>query len=414
SSDEKIDVTSQLSKQIELVRAGSSQVLDLVRTVAELKTEVQGLRSVLEASRIVESPEGHPPLLTPQSEAVKDSASPPQIHELKADPSPKQHSGIVSIPLTPTSARSGSISGLAVNGSIPGPTTSVGSVIPLQPEFKPTEFFPVLPAPFQLPSVPTLPAVVPDSAHTPTPTTAVTTGTSSPFPPDMKKAPSVVTPKRENLEIALTDVAAEDGTCQSVSCLTDEGPSGGQIESEACAPEDEKKLKEGDIKNSEDVVVPNLHPKSSITAKVVISYYSSWEGEITIKKGDKLTILDSPDVPAGWMYGEAVETRRGIFLARHVKELSPSEVKDNDSDSGSPEVTERIPELPVIVVALFSYPMPESGELRFEQGDEITILDSPDTPVGWMYGEIIRKRRGIFPARYVRLNEDQPSGSGAV
>lgn len=32
-------------------------------------------------------------------------------------------------------------------------------------------------------------------------------------------------------------------------------------------------------------------------------------------------------------------------------------------------------------------------------GDSITIRDSPDTPDGWMYGEIAEKRRGIFPGR---------------
>lgn len=34
-------------------------------------------------------------------------------------------------------------------------------------------------------------------------------------------------------------------------------------------------------------------------------------------------------------------------------------------------------------------------------GDRITILDSPDTPVGWLYGEIVENRRGIFPGKFI-------------
>lgn len=41
--------------------------------------------------------------------------------------------------------------------------------------------------------------------------------------------------------------------------------------------------------------------------------YASNEGEIRLERGDKITILDFPDPPEGWLYGEISETRRGIF-----------------------------------------------------------------------------------------------------
>lgn len=40
--------------------------------------------------------------------------------------------------------------------------------------------------------------------------------------------------------------------------------------------------------------------------------------------------------------------------------------------------------------------MSKSGELDFAKGTRIMVLDAPDTPGGWLYGEIVEKRRGLF------------------
>lgn len=49
------------------------------------------------------------------------------------------------------------------------------------------------------------------------------------------------------------------------------------------------------------------------------------------------------------------------------------------------------------------------GELLYSRGDNITVLNPPETPpVGWMYGELVDKRRGLFPARYVTFENDPP------
>ncbi|KAG8922255.1 hypothetical protein FRC00_007645 [Tulasnella sp. 408] len=135
------------------------------------------------------------------------------------------------------------------------------------------------------------------------------------------------------------------------------------------------------------------------------------DGELRFGKGDKIVILESPNTPVAWMHGEVTEKRRGIFPARYVQELSSSDVKDqsdNNRTSENSEATDSNSESSVLVTALKSYValLLKPSDLALSPGDKVTILNAPGTPVGWMYGEIVKQRRGIFPAQYVSIDKD--------
>ncbi|KAG8926493.1 hypothetical protein FRC00_002872 [Tulasnella sp. 408] len=56
-----------------------------------------------------------------------------------------------------------------------------------------------------------------------------------------------------------------------------------------------------------------------------------------------------------------------------------------------------------LATALNSFLTLQEDELAFERGDTIVVLDSPAHPTGWLLGQHSSGRRGLFPARYVKL-----------
>ncbi|KAG9037831.1 hypothetical protein FS837_001364 [Tulasnella sp. UAMH 9824] len=96
---------------------------------------------------------------------------------------------------------------------------------------------------------------------------------------------------------------------------------------------------------------------------------------------------------------EIADTRRGIFPARYVKEIQHPDVQemlDDEDDSDYSEITEPGPKSAIIMISVSSFNTSRPGELRFGRGKRVTIIDAPNTPSGWLYGEIVAKRRGLF------------------
>ncbi|KAG8913338.1 hypothetical protein FRC01_004593 [Tulasnella sp. 417] len=56
-----------------------------------------------------------------------------------------------------------------------------------------------------------------------------------------------------------------------------------------------------------------------------------------------------------------------------------------------------------VATALSSFLAGQDDELAFERGDTILVLDTPAHPTGWLLGQNSSGRRGLFPARYVKL-----------
>ncbi|KAG8922643.1 hypothetical protein FRC00_007178 [Tulasnella sp. 408] len=86
SGDDRIDVASIATKQIELVQN---------EIVKELKAEVRDLRSALEASKSVASSEGTTPSSAPGKTEVHPWANPTPVYEPRVDAFPERSPGVV-------------------------------------------------------------------------------------------------------------------------------------------------------------------------------------------------------------------------------------------------------------------------------------------------------------------------------
>uniref|UniRef100_A0A8D2J151 Dynamin-binding protein n=2 Tax=Varanus komodoensis TaxID=61221 RepID=A0A8D2J151_VARKO len=155
-------------------------------------------------------------------------------------------------------------------------------------------------------------------------------------------------------------------------------------------------------------------------ARALMGLSAQLEEELNFREGDVITIVGIPE--PGWFEGE-LGGHRGIFPEGFVELLGPLKAKSNPEESVSSEIhsvngmQDLYPkvekeawkdgeELPgPYGIALYQFQALESEELDFEVGDRIRILEVLDD--GWLEGEL-RGRRGIFPHRFVRLEESSP------
>ncbi|KIO33499.1 hypothetical protein M407DRAFT_17752 [Tulasnella calospora MUT 4182] len=377
SSDDRIDAASQLTKQIELVNTevpeGTRQIRELFQSMTELKTE------------------GHPPSPTLSRTAVHEPASLTTAHAAQVNPSPNQRSGGSPSSLQSTTARSQSIPGGRRSGSVPGTLVAPLSVIAPKRSLI-----------TNLPTFPREPSQPPSSVAASAPVYELVS-------PVSLNVPEVMVPKAEDTKQATPSTKAQDRTSQPLSGIESIRDSLKARVLQVRVQNDGCKMNTDDVKDAEIPKVTKSSQKSPVIATVVDSFLTHNEGEVSFEQNDKIVILDSPDTPVGWMYGEVIEKRKGIFPARCVQGSERPDVKakpGNGHASENSAVGDLKPELPVVVTAVKSFIGYRPNDLALLIGDKIAILNALDTPVGWMYGEIVEKRRGIFPAQYVTLDED--------
>ncbi|KIO33496.1 hypothetical protein M407DRAFT_4005 [Tulasnella calospora MUT 4182] len=262
------------------------------------------------------------------------------------------------------------------------------------------------PSPSRAAELPTLPRMLsrpPSPAPCPVAVSnPIHSQTSAPLDPCSTDVPVMMFPTAGDPKPAMSSAKPQNSPCQPVSDLEGEGEVEKTTENRACDPTHRGNIEAEDVNDPKVSSLAKLHPESPLIAKAVQSYNGpSSEGELSFRVGDQITILDSPSTPVGWMYGERIQTRRGIFLARYIKEMSDPEVKrllTGDYAAGNFKATERSPDFAATMVSIRQFSGCRSGVLDLRLGDRITILDSPNTPDGWIYGEIAEKGQGIFPA----------------
>uniref|UniRef100_A0A8C9S7F5 Dynamin-binding protein n=1 Tax=Scleropages formosus TaxID=113540 RepID=A0A8C9S7F5_SCLFO len=163
-------------------------------------------------------------------------------------------------------------------------------------------------------------------------------------------------------------------------------------------------------------------------ARALMGLSAQLEEELDFREGDIITIVGVPE--PGWLEGE-LESRRGVFPEGFVELLAPlrtvgespevqrydtyadpeedeEEEEDGVEDHGA-EVEERVqPENGLYGIALYDFRALEPGELDFDVGDRILVLSTLED--GWLEGEL-RGRRGVFPHRFVRLEDQHCHGN---
>ncbi|XP_041829614.1 dynamin-binding protein isoform X2 [Melanotaenia boesemani] len=183
-----------------------------------------------------------------------------------------------------------------------------------------------------------------------------------------------------------------------------------------------------------------LPPYALGQARALMSLHAQLSEELDFREGDLIIITGLPE--PGWFQGE-LEGQRGIFPEGFVELLGPirspqesadsSYLNDNsqqfiyedtyDAGEGTEEEVmeegevflreeeqkeaiieeENEEEGGVYGVALYEFRAMEPGELDFDVGDRIRIVNTLED--GWLEGEL-RRQRGIFPHRFVKVEDD--------
>lgn len=174
-----------------------------------------------------------------------------------------------------------------------------------------------------------------------------------------------------------------------------------------------------------------LPPYALGQGRALMSLHAQLDEELDFREGDIITIVGMPE--PGWFQGE-LEGRTGIFpegfveLFAPLRSIQPAEptscrqgqysacrMEEDEEKEEEEEEDERLKdsvemqtqeedkkENGVYGIAQYEFRALEAGELDFDVGDRIQILKTLED--GWLEGQI-RGRRGIFPHRFVKLEE---------
>uniref|UniRef100_A0A671X0W5 Dynamin-binding protein n=1 Tax=Sparus aurata TaxID=8175 RepID=A0A671X0W5_SPAAU len=153
-----------------------------------------------------------------------------------------------------------------------------------------------------------------------------------------------------------------------------------------------------------------LPPYALGQARALMSLHAQLNEELDFREGDLIIITGLPE--PGWFQGE-LEGRRGIFPEGFVELLgplrSPQEPVDlEEEEEEEEEQEEEEEEGGVYAVALYEFRAMEPGELDFDMGDRIRVISTMED--GWLEGQL-RGRRGIFPHRFVKVDDDGQKAS---
>lgn len=173
-------------------------------------------------------------------------------------------------------------------------------------------------------------------------------------------------------------------------------------------------------------------------ARALMSLHAQLNEELDFREGDLIIITGLPE--PGWFQGE-LEGHRGIFPEGFVELLGPLRSPQEPGDcqylnsdpqemncedpSDAEEGTERegVEEGEVFLseveeqredaveeeeggiygVALYEFRAMEPGELEFDVGDRIRVINTLED--GWLEGEL-RGQRGVFPHRFVKIEDN--------
>ncbi|XP_066548823.1 dynamin-binding protein isoform X1 [Amia ocellicauda] len=146
-------------------------------------------------------------------------------------------------------------------------------------------------------------------------------------------------------------------------------------------------------------------------ARALMGLSAQMEEELGFLEGDVITIIGIPE--PGWFEGE-LEGRRGIFPEGFVELLGHLQVREDPAvqddydvyDEGDGFVEESALSTTeatgVYGIALYDFRAIEPGELDFDVGNKIQIINTLED--GWLEGAV-NGRRGIFPHRFVKIEE---------
>ena len=150
---------------------------------------------------------------------------------------------------------------------------------------------------------------------------------------------------------------------------------------------------------------------SYCTATACFDYRATQQGELTIKKDEKLLICDDSK---SWWLVENAKHEQGYVPSNYVKrnkKMDPVKWfgREKKQRANGPVDQSEYAVPPVLhetVISKYNYQPTRADELNLKRGDKITVMEKKED--GWWYGRSGLKT-GWFPSNYVHTgNEEKP------
>ncbi|XP_040283363.1 intersectin-2 isoform X1 [Bufo bufo] len=146
-------------------------------------------------------------------------------------------------------------------------------------------------------------------------------------------------------------------------------------------------------------------PVEEVKAQALCSWTAKKDNHLNFTKNDTIIVLEQQE---NWWFGE-VRGQKGWFPKSYVK-IIPNEAKTPESEPVYAAVKKK-PTTPSYTadeyVALYPYSSSEPGDLLFNEGDLIQVIQKEGE---WWTGTT-GDRTGIFPSNYVRPRDQEGFGS---
>ncbi|XP_033637868.1 cytoplasmic protein NCK2-like isoform X2 [Asterias rubens] len=140
-----------------------------------------------------------------------------------------------------------------------------------------------------------------------------------------------------------------------------------------------------------------------VPATVMYNYQSQRPDELSLKKSEKLTVLEKSG--DGWWRGEC-NGETGWFPSNYVNEevdSTPASQKSSVSSKGDENILGE--DYIHSVVALYKFEGRNDEELNFEQGERLDILQRPEDDPEWWKARNANGEVGLVPKNYVQVEE---------
>uniref|UniRef100_A0A8C7X195 Dynamin-binding protein n=1 Tax=Oryzias sinensis TaxID=183150 RepID=A0A8C7X195_9TELE len=151
-----------------------------------------------------------------------------------------------------------------------------------------------------------------------------------------------------------------------------------------------------------------LPPYALGQARALMNLHAQLNEELDFREGDLIIITGQPE--PGWFMGE-LEGRRGHFPEGFVELLGPLRsprepvfLTEEEEQKDIFTEEQHIEEDGLYGVALYEFRAMEPGELDFDVGDRIRIVNTLED--GWLEGEL-QGQLGVFPHRFVKIEDNR-------
>ena len=139
-----------------------------------------------------------------------------------------------------------------------------------------------------------------------------------------------------------------------------------------------------------------------LPASVKFNYTAQRPDELSLVKAERILVMEKSS--DGWWKGQKDDSTSGWFPSNYVDVDSTGD-QDNvlystaagaDSSAGGSQ-----PDLPELVLALYTFAGNNTGELPFEKGEKLEILRASDDDPDWWQARNSRGETGLIPRNYV-------------